>query len=151
MNGPDARLTPIEIVTLRRVAALLVPGLSPSPAANDLAEYDDLLQQAAIAFGVEFPALRRAIRALPADIDWSMLRQWSIENEDDFELVSTAVTGAYFMSPEVLLSIDYSTKRRSSAPIDQSVNELSDGILDAVLARGPIYREVPGRSSTDDS
>jgi hypothetical protein len=46
------------------------------------------------------------------------------------------VIGAYFMSPAVLAALGLPTGDRRPAPLDQAVDELSSGILDAVLDRG---------------
>ena len=148
MSASGAPLTLAEIGRLREVAEVLVPGLAPSPPALALPDYDRLLQQAAAALGAELGALQQAVGALPPAIDWSALESWSTDRQRQFELVSTAVAGAYFMSPEVLRSIDYATQERRSAPIDQVADELGDGLLDDVLARGSVFRQV---SRPDDA
>jgi hypothetical protein len=147
VNITRAPLTSAEINRLRRLADVLIPGSRPSPPATALPDFDELLVQAASALGPELPALRRALELLPAMVDWDSLRSWNAKSPDEFELVSTLVAGAYFMSPDVLRSIGYATGQRSRAPTGQSANELGDGLLDDVMERGPVYKVVPAEDA----
>ena len=62
-----------------------------------------------------------------------------------FDVFSYAIAGAYLMNPRVrgLLGMAGDAPRRNPALPDESDYYLSDGILDPVLARGPIYRPTP--------
>ncbi len=122
-----------EVGRLRAVAAVLVPGDGDAPAALDLAEFDDLLQRAATALGPDLPALREAIRRLPEDIETVTLTVFSASHPEDFSLIGTAVSGAYFMSPTALTAIGYPTGPRTAPPFDLAADELASGILDPVI------------------
>ncbi len=54
------------------------------------------------------------------------------------------VTAAYYLSPKVRRSIGYPGQRPHEVFPDQAEHDLRDGILDPVIARGPIWRQVPG-------
>lgn len=62
---------------------------------------------------------------------------------DDFAFV---IAGAYLMNPSVCKALGLpgnAPKPRPALP-DESDHYLDDGILDPVIARGPIYKPTPG-------
>lgn len=76
----------------------------------------------------------------PTDLD--ALRE---QDPATFDSFSYAVAGAYLMNPRVrgLLGMPGDAPKRNPAFPDESEHYLSDGILDPVLQRGPIYRPTP--------
>jgi hypothetical protein len=130
------RLSRQQLDRVRATAAVLLPGSEESPAPNDLPDYDELVQRAAVALEGEGRALAAAIDALPADLSWERLSAFAAVDPSSFELVSMLVVGAYFMSPAVLGSLRLPTGPRRAARPEQVVDELSTGILDAVFERG---------------
>jgi hypothetical protein len=73
---------------------------------------------------------------------WAWLRALQRERPAVFRPLSSVLAGAYLMIPEIRKQVNYPGQGRNPAPFDQAANELSDGILDPVLERGPIYRKV---------
>jgi hypothetical protein len=55
------------------------------------------------------------------------------------------VAGAYFLHPKVRKELGYPGRLPVSRPalVDEAESYLEDGILDPVIARGPIYRPTP--------
>lgn len=136
-------LSPDGMSQLRRVATILLPGDGRSPAAESLPDLDDLLASAVRAVGVEGAALRDALTALPEDLDWTVLRSFAESHPAEFDIISVVASGAYFMSPDVLTSIGYPQGPRRAPRPDQVVDELETGVLDVVMARDSMVREVP--------
>lgn len=130
-------VSPSEVDQLRAVAHALIPGDHSSPAASDLSDYPELLGRAVNALGPEADALRTALTKLPPDVDLSALERFATEDPAAFDVISTAVAGAYFMSEQALRSIGYPVGARHAAPHDQAAEELGTGLLDAVIAREP--------------
>ena len=128
--------TATTLERLRGVAAQLIPGDRNSPSVEQVPHFDDLLSRAIEAIGRERPALEAAVAGLPPTLDLITLGTFAEEHPASFELLAATVAGAYFMSPEVLESIDYPTRARSAAPFDLAADELATGILDPVLNRG---------------
>jgi hypothetical protein len=94
--------------------------------------------------------LAAAIAALPAEPTWDSLEAFAQTDRASFEQVALLAVGAYFMSPSVLASLGLPTGERRPADREQVVDELSSGVLDAVLERGCPVRtldEVNERSS----
>jgi hypothetical protein len=50
---------------------------------------------------------------------------------------------AYLMIPEVRTAIGYPGQRRHHPQFDEAANQITDGILDPVVERGPVYTPVP--------
>ena len=67
-----------------------------------------------------------------------------LENEDPaaFEMFAYVIAGAYLMNPRVRRLLGYPGAKPKPNPAypDEAEHYLADGILDPVLARGPIYR-----------
>jgi len=145
----DANLSRRQLDLVRATASTLLPGTSDSPSPNALPDFDELVQHAAGALGGVGPALVTAIDELPPEPTWENLSAFADRDPSAFELVSLLAVGAYFMSPQVLGSLGLPTGERRPAHREQVVDELSTGILDAVLERGSPVRtldEVNGTS-----
>ena len=62
-----------------------------------------------------------------------------------FGLLTEIAAGAYFLNPQVLAKLGYTGQQPK--PIDPHPDYLDDGLLQAVLNRGAIYRRTPGMVS----
>lgn len=133
-----------QLSTLRSVAALLIPGSSYSPTPAHLLDFDELLGRAVVALGPESKSLPGALHRLPSEITWDSLSAFAVREPVHFEIISTVVSGAYFMSPTVLESIGYPTGPRKAPPFGLAAEELEGGILDPVIERGPFVRPWAG-------
>jgi hypothetical protein len=131
-----------QVERVRAAAAILLAGPSDSPALDALPDFDGLLQQAAAALGSKGPALAAAIGALPPEPSWASLAAFAAGEPESFELVALLAVGAYFMSPAVLDSLGRPAGARRRAHPEQVVDELSTGILEAVLDRGCPVRSL---------
>jgi hypothetical protein len=136
-------LTSAEVAVIARVAAVLLPGDESAPGAASIDGLDALIRQAAIALGAECDALRAAVAILPPDVTWDGLRAFAQEHPADFDILSVAASGAYFMAPQALTAIGYPQGARKAPRIDQAADEISSGVLDQVMGRDPMFREVP--------
>lgn len=132
-----------EVQRLHEVASILLPGDDHSPSAGSITDLEQLIVAAAQAIGPEEAALRSAVKALPEELTWDSLKAFSESDPTDFELVSTVAAGAYFMAPAVLTSIGYPQGPRKAPRNDQVVEELETGVLDQVMARESMVREIP--------
>ena len=142
---PQPALTPGQLATLLRVADQLLPGrpgVDPAPSA--VPDIESLVNVAVRARAESADVLLETVDVLgridDADALDHALRRLDAEQPAAFQLLSAVVVGAYLLSPEVRDLIGYPGQGPHPAPVDQAAEELSDGILDAVIARGPIYR-----------
>ena len=142
----DPPLTESERATLRNVADALIPATDVDPLPSSLPEFDSWLDRAVSARAEHAAQLRARVAAL-ADVSptelWPTLRQLDAEDPSSFQILSAVVAGAYLMHPTVMEIIGYPGQRRNPAPFDRAAEELSTGILDPVIERGPIYVPTP--------
>jgi hypothetical protein len=139
-------LAPPVIVDRERLAVLadkLISGGAGLPSASEadvhgvwidrvLAVRPDLVETVTTVTG----------RAGETTTDLDALRE---QDPVTFDTFSYAIAGAYLMNPRVrgLLGMPGDAPKRNPAFPDESEHYLSDGILDPVLQRGPIYRPTP--------
>ena len=66
-------------------------------------------------------------------------------DKDLFGTFAFAVAGAYLMNPRIRRDLGYPGPQPMKNPAlpDEADSYLEDGILDEVIARGPIYRPTP--------
>jgi hypothetical protein len=135
-------LTAAEIGTLRAIADILIPASDDNPAATSEPEFDAWLARAidarADAFDVITAILARLDGAEPGVIDQA-LRTLHADEPKQFQALSAVVAGAWLLVPAVRARIGYPGQRRDPARLEEAADQISDGILDPVIARGPVY------------
>ncbi len=135
-------LTDAEVGTLRAIADVLIPASGDNPAATAEPDFDACLRRAvdarADAFDAVAAVLARLDGAAPDVIDQA-LRALHAEQPAHFQALSAVVAGAWLLTPTVRARIGYPGQLRDPARFDEAADQLSDGILDPVLARGPVY------------
>ena len=128
---------------LAALADVLMPAGAGLPAASEVDVHLNWIDLALDAVPMMVPAVHLALET-PGEpeeaIEW--LRQ---QQPDIFMAFTFVVSGAYFMHPRVRLELGYQGLAvEPSPPLDGEADYyLEDGLLEPVLARGPIYRKVP--------
>jgi hypothetical protein len=128
--------------TLRAIADVLIPASGDNPAATSEPDFDTWLRCAvdarADSFGTITAFLGRLGGAGPEVIDQA-LRALHAGEPGQFQALSAVVAGAWLLTPTVRARIGYPGQRRDPARLEEAVDQISDGILDPVIARGPVY------------
>lgn len=141
------QLTDAEVGTLRAIADVLIPASGNNPAATSEPAFDQWLARAvdarADAFDDITAVLAQLDGAAPDTIDQT-LRALHADQPKLFQALSTVVAGAWLLVPAVRARIGYPGQRRDPARLEEAADQISDGILDPVIARGAIYTQ-PGR------
>ena len=135
-------LTSADMAKLKTLGDVLIPGTATMPAIEALPSFNALLMTAVRACGYPEALLRRALDALPAQVDWAGAKTFHSDEREFFEPLSVLISAAYYMAPEVLAELKFPTDRRHPAGSEEFVEEYETGMLDAVTERGPIYRET---------
>lgn len=141
---PPRALTDAERASLHRIADTLIPARGPMPRPSDADGYDRWLDRALAARGDAFDAIIAEASSLddvPDDALWDALR--ARHEREGFKLVSTVVAGAYLMAPQVRRLIGYPGQERKHPQFDEAAEQIMDGILDPVIARGRIFTPAP--------
>lgn len=139
------QLSPEEWATLEAVADCLVPASGESPKASDAPGYRDWVGRALAARAEHFDVVVAALAslfALAASELRVRLEAMHGEQPEQFAVLSSVVAGAYLMVPVVREQIGYPGQGGAAPRMDEAAEQLEDGILDPVVARGPIY--TPG-------
>ena len=135
-------LTGSEVGTLRAIADILIPASGNNPAASSEPDFDAWLGRAvdarADSFGTITGFLADLDGAGPEVLDQA-LRALHAGEPGQFQVLSAVVAGAWLLTPTVRARIGYPGQRRDPARLEEAVDQISDGILDPVIARGPIY------------
>ncbi|WP_431230878.1 hypothetical protein [Paenarthrobacter nicotinovorans] len=131
-----------QLERVRAAAAVLLAEPSHSPRIDEIPEFDELLQQAAIAMGNKASVLSAAIAELPASPTSEDLSAYAEKDPESFEALALLAVGAYFMSPAVLDALGRPAGARRPASREQVVDELSTGLLDPVFERGCPVRSL---------
>ncbi|MFO1377939.1 MAG: hypothetical protein U1F14_13160 [Steroidobacteraceae bacterium] len=138
---------PLDETQRTRLAALadtLMPAGEGLPVPSEIGVHQDWIDRALEAV----PMMERIVRAVldtpgePARV-LDELRQ---QEPGSFDAFAFLVSGAYFMHPRVRQALGYQGPAvEANPPLDGEAEfYLGDGLLDPVLARGRIYRTVPG-------
>jgi hypothetical protein len=136
-------ITDEEYRRLQQVTVLLLPGDGAAPAAGELPDLPELLVRAIRAVGREADQVHQALALLPDPPTWESLEALDTAQPELFEVLAAVTSGAYFMSPVALDAIGYPHGPRTAASKEQIVDELETGILEPVLERPSLSREVP--------
>jgi hypothetical protein len=144
LPAPPAELTPAQHEVLAAVGDLLIPAVGEDPSFTQAPGIQDRLRTAIAARGEQFDLLAATLDGLgPADggLDGRLraLHAAGSDQDDRFVLLSSVVAGAYLLVPEVRQRIGYPGQGRDPAGIEEAADELSDGILDPVIERGPVW------------
>lgn len=137
----DPVINDADIEKLTRLAAVLIPATATMPTAPDVAEYTKLLQTAAKACAYSAAEFRSVLDAIPAQVDFASAKAWAAADRVQFDMASVIVSGAYYMAPAVLDRLGYPTERSHPAGTEEFADEYGTGVVDAVIARGPIWRD----------
>lgn len=139
-------LTDTESADLRRVAAVLIPPVGDRLGGDQVAAFDD---DVAEALAVLDPVFDDVVAALAAIHDVSTtelfgaLREMDADAPQLFHPLSLLVTAVYLYSAEIEAELGYPHPHRNPVGMTEAADEIDSGILDPVVERGSIVREVP--------
>lgn len=140
----DARIDEAHRGTLADLADVLVPAAEGMPAASEAGVAGAGLDQVLAAR----PDLRATLEGLLAGAAGADPRaevnRLAAEAPDAFATLALVVTGGYYLDPEVRRRIGYPGQVPNPAAPGEAEHDLRGGLLDPVLARGPLYRATPG-------
>ena len=148
---PPRRVSDEELEAVLRIADALIPDGTAGPRPSLIPDYPLLLSRALAARRDAFDE----ILALASELSGSSerylkakLRELGTAGDASFGDLSAVIAGAYLMASAVRERIGYPGQAQRTPPFDQAASEIESGILDPVIARGPIYRLVD-RDSDD--
>ncbi|MBE2317701.1 hypothetical protein DVA67_017095 [Solirubrobacter sp. CPCC 204708] len=135
-------LTDSQRAALDGIADVLIPAGGGMPSASEAGVSGQYLDEVL----TSLPDLRDALETTLASVDGlspeeaiAVLRQ----DPAGWGVLTAVVPGAYFVNPAIREAIGYPGLERR--PIDETAppDYNQDGLLDSVIARGPVYRPTP--------
>jgi len=147
---PPRALTDGERRTLLEIADALIPDGSAGTCPSGFSDYPEWLDRALAARRDAFDEIVGLVGALadvPAERLYLELKRVSETPESGFEQLSSVVAGAYLLIPEVRRTIGYPGQAQRPPQFDEAAGQIMNGILDPVVARGPVYRSPGGAAS----
>ena len=127
---------------LGAIADQLIPAGGGMPSASEAGVSGQYLDEVL----TSLPDLRDALDTVLASVDGLAPEEAIVVLRQDpagWGVLTAVVPAAYFMNPAIRAAIGYPGLERR--PIDPSAEPdyLADGLLDSVVARGPVYRPTP--------
>ena len=141
MSGLDAQ----RRQTLAALADALVPGGEGMPSAGEADVAGKWVDRVLAVRPDLEPELVRVLDGAAGRDVGDEVRRRRTEDAGGFATLTLVVSGGYFMHPRVRKSLGYpgaAPKRQHAFP-DEAEFYFSDGLVEAVVARGPIYRQAP--------
>ena len=139
-------LTERELVTACAVADALIPATATAPSAASEPEFATTLKTALDARADAFEAITEWLADV-ADFDgpglFEQLRALHDTEPDAFQALSAVLAGAWLLTPTVRARIGYRGQGRNPPSLTEAVDQLDDGLLDAVTERGACYVPTP--------
>ena len=143
MNAPDiASFDARRRETLSALADALIPAAEGMPAASDVDVAGKWLDRVAAARPDILPDLVRVLDEAAGKDPVAEVRRLQDDPESRFGALALAATGGYYMNPRIRRLIGYPGQKRNPPYPDEADYFLRDGLLEPVLARGPIYRRT---------
>ena len=134
-------LTASQRAVLSRLADVLVAEGSGMPAASAVGVAGELIDRCLEAAPVLAAPLGALLDELAGDAPDAFVRRLAADRPDDFAVLSTAVVGAYYLSPEVRDRIGYPGQQPNPLSVAGEPDYLE--MLERVYERHPGYREAP--------
>jgi hypothetical protein len=127
---------------LGAIADLLIPAGSGMPSASQAGVADRFLDEVLAArpdLGPPLDAALAQVDGLEAATALTALRG----DAEGWAVVSAVVPAAYFLNPAMREALGYPGNESRPIDPDAEPDYLQDGLLESVVARGPVYRPTP--------
>lgn len=150
LPAPPRPITDGERETLIEIADVLIPDGSAGSRPSRCPDYPEWLDRGLAARRDAFDIILRLVHAL-ADVPTERLHQelkrLSETPDSGFNELSSVLAGAYLLIPEVRQAIGYPGQAQRPPQFDEAAEQIMNGILDPVIARGAVYRPVGAAAS----
>ena len=134
----------IDTDRLTRLADVMLPAAHGMPSAGDVAALDSHLERVLTWRDDLREPLKRAVAALdPETFTVERLAGYHGTDEPAYVALTTVVAACYYLCPLVRERIGYPGQVAKTYDPFAYTAWVAEGLLDPVLARGPIYREAP--------
>jgi hypothetical protein len=132
---------------LRRFADALIPAADGMPAAGEVGVADRQLDRVLTARPDLAEPLARALAEVDAE-DWAAsLERLRTSDGGAHDALLLVIAGGYYTDAGVRKLIGYDGQQPVEVRPEIIPNYVEEGLIDPLLARGPIYRPAPGAAT----
>jgi hypothetical protein len=131
---------------LRTVADVLIPNAHGMPAASEVGVADGQLDRVVAARPDLGEAIARALPRIDLDDVMGSAERLRAADPDLHHLLMLTIVGGYYIHPDVRKRLEYDGQEPVEVRPEIIPPYVEEGLLDAVVRRGPIYRPVPDES-----
>lgn len=139
---PRRAFTEQEAGVLRLVADTLIPAKGSYRSGSSVTGFIGLATRATTILDAKFEMLEALLAELenvPPGSMWQYLEELNCTRFDAFYTLSLIIAAAYLNSPELKSELNYPAPHQNPAGMFEIADELSSGILDPVIERGPVF------------
>jgi len=130
-------------VALARLADELIPAEDGMPSGGEVALERGALDAVLRIRPDLLDGLRSVLEAADGADPQAEVERLRAEDPDAFGLLTTVVAGGYFLDPGVREALGYRGQEAVPIKATDPPDYERDGLIDSVIARGPIYRATP--------
>jgi hypothetical protein len=131
---------------LRTFADVLIPEAHGMPSAGDVGVADGQLDRVLAVRDDLTQPLLRAIAQLDPDDHEGSLEHLQRDDAEAHDAVLLVIVGGYYIDPDVRRRLGYDGQVPTEVRPEIIPNYVEEGLIEPLLARGPIYRPVPDSS-----
>ena len=128
---------------LGALADQLIPAGSGMPSASEAGVAGEYLDAVLAARPDLAEPLERALESVEGLAPGAAIAQLRDTDAEGWGVLTAFVPGAYFLNPAIREAIGYPGIEARPIDPDAPPDYLEDGLLDSVIARGPVYRPTP--------
>jgi hypothetical protein len=139
----DATLTSEQRAQFAQIADILIPAYREMPSASSIGVHEELLDTVLIHRPELLEDICRGLKAIEIDCDKATVQGLYKADTSAFDAISLAASAAYYMSESTWKKLNYPGQENAPFDIESPRAYDEEGLLDKVLARGPMYRPTP--------
>lgn len=128
--------------TFAALADYLIPEYNGKPAASSVGVHLDMLDEVMRIRPDLEDGFRRAVAFCEGKDISESLNALARQDATAFGALTTVATGGYMMTDEARAAVGYPGQEAAPYDADETPEYITNGMLDRVIQRGPIYRDT---------
>ena len=128
--------------TFATLADYLIPEYNGKPSASSVGTHLEMLDEVMRIRPDLEEAFRRAVEFCDGKDISEALNTLARDDAPAFGALTTVATGGYMMTDEARAAVGYPGQEAAPFDVDETPEYMTNGMLDRVIARGPIYRDT---------